>query len=251
MTVYEGLGWQSSFFPIASKSNVWTEQNAFERAKMSFCCNENVAVADRVRDRRKEFQRRRDECPLKSEQLCRCTPCAGHRIRDFPASLATSLKYYIHQTYHFLWSKVEDFSSAYLIALTFQLLLSESQARPSVSSELSPAPKLSIRMSETLQELKDIPQEFFKDGTQFINRCTKRMFISPKHIYAGLDTLRAAHENQKEKELQATPPKQRFSMRKNSFTCDQAARLLAHEESLQIRCLLWGSVHNATHAAEE
>lgn len=28
-------------------------------------------------------------------------------------------------------------------------------------------------MSDTLQDLKDIPQEFFKDGTQFINRCTK------------------------------------------------------------------------------
>ncbi|RMZ82275.1 hypothetical protein DV738_g1859, partial [Chaetothyriales sp. CBS 135597] len=28
-------------------------------------------------------------------------------------------------------------------------------------------------MSETLQELAEVPKEFFKDGTQFINRCTK------------------------------------------------------------------------------
>ncbi|KAK4944169.1 hypothetical protein LTR66_014527 [Elasticomyces elasticus] len=28
-------------------------------------------------------------------------------------------------------------------------------------------------MSETLQEFTEIPKEFFKDGTQFINRCTK------------------------------------------------------------------------------
>ncbi|KIY00045.1 uncharacterized protein Z520_04683 [Fonsecaea multimorphosa CBS 102226] len=28
-------------------------------------------------------------------------------------------------------------------------------------------------MSEILQEIADVPKEFFKDGTQFINRCTK------------------------------------------------------------------------------
>jgi len=39
-------------------------------------------------------------------------------------------------------------------------------------------------MSETLQDLKDIPQEFFKDGTQFINRCTKRE--SPALIGIGV-----------------------------------------------------------------
>lgn len=32
-------------------------------------------------------------------------------------------------------------------------------------------------MSEQMQEILDIPKDFFKDGTQFINRCTKR--ISP------------------------------------------------------------------------
>lgn len=31
-------------------------------------------------------------------------------------------------------------------------------------------------MSETLQELADLPKEFIRDGTQFMNRCTKRMF---------------------------------------------------------------------------
>lgn len=34
-------------------------------------------------------------------------------------------------------------------------------------------------MSETLQDLTDLPKEFFKDGTQFLNRCTKRMFLLP------------------------------------------------------------------------
>lgn len=29
-------------------------------------------------------------------------------------------------------------------------------------------------MSDLLQEIADVPREFFKDGTQFINRCTKR-----------------------------------------------------------------------------
>ncbi|KAL1968043.1 hypothetical protein VTN77DRAFT_2172 [Rasamsonia byssochlamydoides] len=28
-------------------------------------------------------------------------------------------------------------------------------------------------MSETLQELADIPKDFVRDGMQFINRCTK------------------------------------------------------------------------------
>jgi len=28
-------------------------------------------------------------------------------------------------------------------------------------------------MSETFQELADVPKEFLRDGTQFINRCTK------------------------------------------------------------------------------
>jgi len=28
-------------------------------------------------------------------------------------------------------------------------------------------------MSDQVKELLDIPREFFKDGTQFINRCTK------------------------------------------------------------------------------
>jgi len=28
-------------------------------------------------------------------------------------------------------------------------------------------------MSETFQELADIPKDFFRDGTQFLNRCAK------------------------------------------------------------------------------
>jgi len=28
-------------------------------------------------------------------------------------------------------------------------------------------------MSDLIQEMADLPREFFKDGTQFINRCTK------------------------------------------------------------------------------
>ncbi|KEF58721.1 protein transporter Sec61 subunit gamma [Exophiala aquamarina CBS 119918] len=28
-------------------------------------------------------------------------------------------------------------------------------------------------MSDLIQEIADVPREFFKDGTQFINRCTK------------------------------------------------------------------------------
>ncbi|KAK4940327.1 hypothetical protein LTR10_019543 [Elasticomyces elasticus] len=28
-------------------------------------------------------------------------------------------------------------------------------------------------MSDLLQEIADVPRDFFKDGTQFINRCTK------------------------------------------------------------------------------
>jgi hypothetical protein len=30
------------------------------------------------------------------------------------------------------------------------------------------------KMSETLQELADIPKDFLRDGSQFIRRCTKR-----------------------------------------------------------------------------
>jgi hypothetical protein len=33
------------------------------------------------------------------------------------------------------------------------------------------------KMSETLQELADIPKDFLRDGSQFIRRCTKRESI--------------------------------------------------------------------------
>lgn len=36
-------------------------------------------------------------------------------------------------------------------------------------------------MSETLQELADVPKDFLRDGTQFLNRCTKR--TSTTHFY--------------------------------------------------------------------
>ncbi|KAK5940071.1 hypothetical protein PMZ80_007489 [Knufia obscura] len=39
-----------------------------------------------------------------------------------------------------------------------------------------------VKMSETFQDLKDIPQDFFKEGTQFINRCTKREFTLYIHL---------------------------------------------------------------------
>lgn len=30
-------------------------------------------------------------------------------------------------------------------------------------------------MSETFQELADIPKDFIREGSQFVRRCTKRM----------------------------------------------------------------------------
>lgn len=35
-------------------------------------------------------------------------------------------------------------------------------------------------MSDQLKEIADIPRDFFRDGTQFMNRCTKRK-ASPLH----------------------------------------------------------------------
>jgi protein transport protein SEC61 subunit gamma-like protein len=32
-------------------------------------------------------------------------------------------------------------------------------------------------MSETFQELADIPKDFVREGSQFVRRCTKRMSI--------------------------------------------------------------------------
>lgn len=34
-------------------------------------------------------------------------------------------------------------------------------------------------MSETFQELADIPKDFVREGTLFIRRCTKRSSIPP------------------------------------------------------------------------
>ena len=33
-------------------------------------------------------------------------------------------------------------------------------------------------MSDSVQQLADIPRQFIKEGTSFINRCTKRMFYT-------------------------------------------------------------------------
>jgi len=37
-------------------------------------------------------------------------------------------------------------------------------------------------MSDQIQEFMDIPRDFIKDGTQFINRCTKRTYNSPRPL---------------------------------------------------------------------
>jgi hypothetical protein len=39
-------------------------------------------------------------------------------------------------------------------------------------------------MSETFQELADIPKDFIRDGSQFVRRCTKRMLID-SHDHAN------------------------------------------------------------------
>ncbi|TQS38762.1 hypothetical protein Golomagni_00719 [Golovinomyces magnicellulatus] len=36
-------------------------------------------------------------------------------------------------------------------------------------------------MADQIQEIMDIPREFVKDGSQFLNRCTKRMITIPLH----------------------------------------------------------------------
>lgn len=52
-------------------------------------------------------------------------------------------------------------------------------------------------MSDQIQELMDIPRDFIQDGTQFINRCTKRM-DSPCRIatlmqyLAGVEALESS-----------------------------------------------------------
>lgn len=40
-------------------------------------------------------------------------------------------------------------------------------------------------MSETFQELADIPKDFIREGSQFVRRCTKRMLIG-SHLGCSL-----------------------------------------------------------------
>ncbi|PIG83742.1 protein translocation complex subunit SSS1 [Aspergillus arachidicola] len=40
-------------------------------------------------------------------------------------------------------------------------------------------------MSETLQELADIPKDFLREGTLFVRRCTKRTLHSVALIFSG------------------------------------------------------------------
>lgn len=37
-------------------------------------------------------------------------------------------------------------------------------------------------MSETFQELADIPKDFIREGSQFVRRCTKRMLIGSPNL---------------------------------------------------------------------
>ena len=46
-------------------------------------------------------------------------------------------------------------------------------------------------MADAIQDLADIPKDFFKDGTAFLNRCTKRTSLLsklPSHSLAPLTT---------------------------------------------------------------
>ena len=50
-------------------------------------------------------------------------------------------------------------------------------------------------MSDQIQELMDIPRDFFKDGTQFINRCTKRTDLLLSTSNHSHDTMREWRES--------------------------------------------------------
>lgn len=40
-----------------------------------------------------------------------------------------------------------------------------------------PVEKSLVNMSDQLKEIADIPRDFLRDGTLFLNRCTKRTFV--------------------------------------------------------------------------
>jgi hypothetical protein len=46
-------------------------------------------------------------------------------------------------------------------------------------------------MSDQIQEFLDIPRDFFKDGSQFITRCTKRTNTPPELIRSQYCLLEA------------------------------------------------------------
>lgn len=50
---------------------------------------------------------------------------------------------------------------------------------PRVFRLISPSHNTTVTMSETFQELADIPKDFVREGSLFIRRCTKRTSISP------------------------------------------------------------------------
>jgi len=61
---------------------------------------------------------------------------------------------------------------------------------PSQTNTKSTPPTVRLQvanMSDQIQELIDIPRDFIKDGTMFINRCTKRK--SPLGQASGLSVL--------------------------------------------------------------
>jgi len=47
-------------------------------------------------------------------------------------------------------------------------------------------PKNKATMSDQVTQIAEIPKEFFKEGSQFINRCTKRMLYWFSSVYRPL-----------------------------------------------------------------
>lgn len=43
---------------------------------------------------------------------------------------------------------------------------------------------LEVTMADQVKEFLDLPRDFLKDGTQFINRCTKRMSSRFSYLHA-------------------------------------------------------------------
>ncbi|KAK7551573.1 hypothetical protein IWX46DRAFT_578845 [Phyllosticta citricarpa] len=75
-------------------------------------------------------------------------------------------------------------------------------------------------MSDQLKELADVPKDFIKDGTLFINRCTKRTYISgtsktrPSLLRPLSNTSRALHRHPSTADKHALTP---FAADKREF----------------------------------